>query len=76
MAVETATYAVTHTPDQDGALQWLRCAMQHLPYAYSHYTIPMDGFSILTLIVLIFLAFALQALDCRVSKKEYWPGIA
>lgn len=29
MAVETAAYAVTHTPDQHGALRRPGCAMQH-----------------------------------------------
>lgn len=45
-------------------------AMRYIPYAYAHYTIPVDRLPILPLIVLIFLSFALQALGLLAFQKR------
>ncbi|MGX8702220.1 ABC transporter permease [Caproiciproducens sp.] len=45
-------------------------AMQFVPYAYAHYTIPVDRLPILPLIVLVLLAFVLQALGLLGFKKR------
>jgi ABC-2 type transport system permease protein len=44
--------------------------MQYIPYAYAHYTIPVDRLPILPLIGLILLAFALQVLGLSGFKKR------